>query len=161
MNHLSDAAFERLLSGRPVSAEDQQHLDGCLVCRRELEAVSRSLAHHQRDLSEHEPDWEAQKAAIMDRLPTASVTPIRRTPHWNRRIMAAAATLFVAIGVGWMVRTGGDTTAPQTAGAMPVEEILATADTLLADDDIPGFGLIDPFAESEVDFDLLLDGENS
>ena len=97
----------------------------------------------------------------MSRLPAASVTPIRRTPRWTRRITAAAATLFVAIGVGWMARTGGDTDAPRTAEAMSVEDTLATADTLLADDDIPGFGLIDPFAESEVDFDLLLDGENS
>jgi hypothetical protein len=161
MNHLDDAAFERLLVGRPVSLEDRQHLDHCLACRRELEVVRHALSEEREELVHDKPDWNAQRRAILDRIPASSVIPMPRPPRRARHLMAAAATLLVALGVGWLVRPGGEIAPQSAAEPVPVEEILATTDTLLADDDIPGFGLIDPFADSEVDFDLLLDGESS
>jgi hypothetical protein len=90
-----------------------------------------------------EPDWERQHREIMLQLPPAVNGQTSRRRVWTRPLLAVAAVIVAAIGLRalWMpapmVEPGG-------ASELPVEQILADVDAILADDSIPGFELIDP-----------------
>lgn len=159
-HHLDDASFAAALSGSTVDPAIRDHLESCLVCRRELQVHADLLEAENRRQRLQAPDWNAQRASILEQLPATtpvvSIAPTRR--RWMRRLMAAAATGLVAIGIGWIAH---DLNRPTPSDPVPVEDILATTDRLLAEDGVPGFDAIDPYSEQEIDYGLLLDNQNS
>jgi len=77
----------------------------------------------------------------MARLPSPARSVDRWRSRWLRPVLAVAAALVVAVGLGWLRSSGP---ADPVAATPSVEEILAEMDELLADDSIPGFEIIDP-----------------
>jgi hypothetical protein len=95
-----------------------------------------------------QPDWERQPQEIMMRVPAeAAVRPARQSV-WKRPLLAVAAVLVAAVGLKVMWAPAP----PVDSGVvpeLPVEQILAEVDAVLADDTIPGFELIDPGLDEE------------
>ena len=94
------------------------------------------------DLEAETPDWERQRQEIMLQLPSMPATQPKRRHLWTRPLLAVAAVLVAAIGLRalWMPAPVAD---PGVTTELPVEQILAEVDAMLADDSIPGFELID------------------
>jgi anti-sigma factor RsiW len=142
MKHLNDDELSSAIAGLELSPEAETHLAGCVSCRNEVEALGGAINERRAALESRAPDWQAQRQAVMDRLadrPAASRQTARR---WVRPILAMAATLVVAVGVGVLAPPGAVDSPP--AQDLPIEEILAEVDALLADDSLPGFESIDP-----------------
>jgi hypothetical protein len=103
----------------------------------------RELVEARRSGLEAEaPDWERQRQKIMMRLPSMPTARPRRGRLWARPLLAVAALLVVAIGLRalWAPAPVAD---PGVVSELPVEQILAEVDAMLADDSIPGLELID------------------
>ena len=104
----------------------------------------RELIDAQRLRLEAEaPDWERQRQEVLLRLPSALMAGPGRRRWWTRPLLAVAAVLVAAIGLRalWMPLPPSE---PVAGSELPVEQILAEVDAMLADDSIPGFELIDP-----------------
>jgi len=78
----------------------------------------------------------------MLQLPSTPTTRSFRHRQWARPLLAIAAVLVVAIGLRalWTPTPVAD---PGVVSELPVEQILAEVDAMLADDSIPGLELID------------------
>ena len=107
--------------------------------RRRISSGSSSSA--AQELLADEPDWGVQAQQIMDRLPVAAAGHGRGRSSWLRPVLALAAVLVMAVGLG-ILRSNGPVEEPVVEPT--VEEILAEMDELLSDDSIPGFEIIDP-----------------
>ena len=142
MKHLNDDELSSAIAGLELSPDAERHLAVCVSCRTEIEALGGAIDERRGVLESQAPDWQAQRQAVMDRLPVRPVAPRQGARRWVRPILAVAATLVIAVGVGVLLPPGG-TDAP-TVQDLPVEEILAEVDALLADDSLPGFESIDP-----------------
>jgi len=137
--------LEERLELKPVAEE---HLAACLSCRQRV-ASMRELIDAQRLRFEAEaPDWERQRQEVLLRLPSVLTAGLERRRWWTRPLLAVAAVLVAAIGLKalWMPPPSSDPMAgyPMAGLELPVEQILAEVDAMLADDSIPGFELIDP-----------------
>lgn len=140
-NHLDDVEFTSALAGERLDDEVTGHLGACVSCRRQL-AGMRAWIDEQRDRTVQDaPDWQDQLDRIAARL-DAVPTP-RRRARWLRPAVAAAALVMVAVGIGVVTLPRED----EVREDLTVEEILAEAEALLADDSIPGFEVIDPGIE--------------
>ncbi len=142
MKHLDDDQITAAVAGLELEAWAEEHLASCLGCRQQVHDM-RELIDMRRDrLTKEAPDWQRQRQEILLQLPSTVVTRPRRNPRWLRPMLAAAAVLLVAVGLGLMRLTagGGGPAAPELA----VEQILAEVDAVLADEAIPGFESIDP-----------------
>ena len=140
--HLDEREISAAVVGGELDREAGQHLATCLDCRRKVGDMADLIGERRRRIAMDEPDWEAQRLAVLGRLhPAAGVPPAHRN-RWWRPVMVAAAAVMVAVVVG-LVGPRGTEIAPN-GGEIPVEEILAEVDALLKDDSIPGFEVIDP-----------------
>ena len=142
--HLTEHEITAAVVGGELTPAAEGHLLECLPCRRRVGELTSLLAERRRQVAAEEPDWDAQRRAVMSALPTEPAVVIGRShPHrWLRPLLAAAAVLLVAVGVGHLLGTGPGVVAETEQ--IPLEQILAEADALLSDEAIPGFDVVDP-----------------
>jgi len=151
-NHLDDWELSAALASVTLDQQTRDHLGSCIVCRRRLEAFRDTVGEHRRDLAAVAPDLQKQKEAILARLTTAEIaTPMKRRARWVRPLLAAAATALLVIAGGLLQHGSDPTVIPTPRPDLPIEEILAQTEALLADDSIPGFEVLGHFSEAEID----------
>ena len=140
--HLEENEFTAVVAGLELEAAAEEHLGSCVSCRRQVSAMRDVIDARRGDLEAEAPDWVRQRREIMSQLPPApAVRPMRRSP-WTRPLLAIAAVLVAAVGLR-ALWTPAPTADPGVISELPVEQILAEVDAMLADDSIPGFELID------------------
>ena len=140
--HLEENEFTAVVAGLELEAAAEEHLGSCVSCRRQVSAMRDVIDARRGDLEAEAPDWVRQRREIMSQLPPApTVRPMRRSP-WTRPLLAIAAVLVAAVGLR-ALWTPAPTADPGVISELPVEQILAEVDAMLADDSIPGFELID------------------
>ena len=140
--HLDEQQISAVVAGLEIDPAAEEHLRACLSCRGEVSAMRELIAARRQDLETEEPDWERQRQEILSRLPSELSAPPARRRRWHRPLLAAAAVLLAAIGLRtlWTPPPAD----PVVGSELPVEQILAEVDAILADETIPGFELIDP-----------------
>jgi len=139
--HLKPEEIEAAIAGLEIDDEAGKHFESCVLCRAEAAEFEELLEVRRAEMAEEEPDWEAAKAKVMAQLPGEGGTFSTRGSRWSRPVLALAAALVVAVGIGALLPRGP---AAPPIDDVAVEEILAEMDELLADNSIPGFELIDP-----------------
>ena len=139
--HLNRDQIDAAVAGLEIGPEVRAHLDTCVQCRTEVAEFGQLIECRREELAAGEPDWATHFEEVMGRLPVETAASRRARPGWMRPVLAVAATLIVAVGIGVL---RGDRQAQPPAAEFAVDEILAEMDELLADDSIPGFEIIDP-----------------
>jgi predicted anti-sigma-YlaC factor YlaD len=140
--HLEEHEISAAVAGLDLEVAAEDHLGSCVSCRQQVSLMRDVTEARRRDLEAEAPDWERQRRQIMSRLPaTPTVQPVRGR-RWTRPLLAIAAVLVVAIGLKalWAPAPVAD---PGVITELPVEQILAEVDAMLADDSIPGLELLD------------------
>jgi len=140
--HLEEHEIIAAVVGLELEAAAEEHLGSCVSCRRQVSAMRDVIDARRGDLEAEAPDWERQRQEIMLQLPsTPTIRPLGRR-RWARPLLAIAAVLVAAIGLRalWAPPPAVD---PGIVSELPVEQILAEVDAMLADDSIPGFELLD------------------
>jgi len=140
--HLEEHEMSAAVAGLELETTAEEHLGSCMTCRQQVSATRAVIDVRLGELEAETPDWDRQRQEIMLKLPLRpTVQPFRRRP-WARPLLAIAAVLVVAIGlrVLWTPTPGTD---PGVVSDLPVEQILAEVDAMLADDTIPGLELLD------------------
>jgi anti-sigma factor RsiW len=136
--HLNDDQIAAAVAGLELDRETERHLNGCVTCRREVAEFGDTVGARRAEMLEDAPDWKAQRAAVLDRLPAA---PRIGQPHWwSGRSRALALAAAVACVIGLAALWPRETDSPrQVAGDLPVAQILEESEALLEDGNIPGF----------------------
>jgi hypothetical protein len=142
--HLTSEEIAAVIAGLELGDDVRRHLESCLTCRAEAAGLGELIEARRAEIVAEEPDWQASAERIMARLPADGPQTVTRRPRWMRPVLALAATVVIAIGVG-VLWPGGPAEPP--ANDLAVEDILAEMDELLSDDRIPGFEAIDPGAD--------------
>jgi hypothetical protein len=140
-NHLRPEDIEAAIAGLEIDDEAREHLESCVLCRTQVTELGDLIEARRAEMAAGEPDWELQAEEIMARLPVESRAGQGRRPGWMRPVLAVAAVVVMAVGIG-VLRWDGPVEPPTDEVA--VDEILAEMDELLSDDTIPGFEIIDP-----------------
>ncbi len=151
-DHLTPEKIAEASAGLDLDRATQEHLKSCVSCRSEVASFERLVAARRVEMTDGEPDWDRQAAAVMARLPEPAALSGRGRTRWLRPVLAAAAAVLLAVAVG-VLRPDRPSAPP--AAEPGVEEILAEMNELLSDDRIPGFEAIDPGVEA-----LTADFEN-
>ena len=140
--HLEEHEFTAAVAGLELEAAAEEHLGSCVSCRRQVSSMRDVIDTRRGDLEAEAPDWERQRQEIMKQLPSTPTARPARSHLWTRPLLAVAAVLVAAIGLRalWTPTPVAD---PAVVSELPVEQILAEVDAMLADDSIPGFELID------------------
>jgi hypothetical protein len=141
--HLDEHEITAAVAGLELEAAATEHLGSCLSCRQQVSAMRDLTDARRQDLEADAPNWDQQRQEILLRLPSAPAGQLARRRVWTRPLLAVAAVLVAAIGLRalWAPAPTAD---PVGDTELPVEQILAEVDAMLADDSIPGFELIDP-----------------
>jgi len=142
-SHLEEHEITAAVAGIELEAAAEEHLGSCLSCRRQVSAVRDVIDARRGDLAAEAPDWERQRQEVMSQLPSAQTALRGRRRLWTRPLLAIAAVLVAAVGLR-ALWTPAPTADPGVVSELPVEQILAEVDAMLADDSIPGFELIGP-----------------
>lgn len=154
--HLDAGTLAAAVAGLELAPAAAAHLAACVSCRRSVDETVRALGARRDQLANEAPDWAAQRQAILARLPApvVSLAPRRRL----RPLLALAAFILVGVlGLGlWRLDLARRPESPSLDERLALEQVLAEADALLADDSIPGFEPIDPFADSDLDWTEVL-----
>jgi hypothetical protein len=140
-DHLTPDETASAVAGLELVPAAREHLERCVACRAEVADLVGLIGTRRNEMIAQEPAWDEQARQIFDRLPAAAAGTVRPRPRWLRPVLAVAAVLVVAVGLG-LLRPDRRVDPPREAVA--VEEILAEMNELLADDSIPGFEIIDP-----------------
>ena len=143
--HLDDEQIAAAVVGAELDPTASGHLGSCLDCRGRVAAMEGLIELRRHQMASDEPDWEAQRAGVLDRLPEQQSVRPGGWNSWLRPLLAAAAALIVVAVVGLLRQEPAEIASNGTD--ISVEEILAEVDELLADDSIPGFEVIDPGME--------------
>ncbi len=140
--HLEEHEFTAAVAGLELEAAAEEHLGSCVICRRQVSVMRELIDTRRSDLEAEAPDWERQRQEIMMQLPSTQTARFRRGRRWARPLLAVAAVVVAAIGLRalWAPAPVAD---PAVVSELPVEQILAEVDAMLADDSIPGLELID------------------
>lgn len=138
--HLSEKDLTRAAAGLPLAEPAASHLEACLGCRRRVERFGDALDGLRPARLGGEPDWEAQRRAVLERLP-ASPEVVALAPRRRVRLLAAAALLLAALGLA-ALQLGRRP--PRTVAQVPVERILAEVDATLDGPVYPGFEALEP-----------------
>ena len=140
-SHLEEHEISAAVAGLELEAAAEEHLGSCVSCRQQVSTMRHVIDARREDLEAEVPDWERQRQEIMLQLPaTPMALPRRRL--WTRPLLAVAAVLVVAIGLG-VLRAPAPVADPGGVTELPVEQSLAEVDAMLADDSIPGLESID------------------
>lgn len=139
--HLKPEEIEAAIAGLEIDDEARKHLESCVLCRTEVTEFEELIGMRRAEMATREPDWTLQADEIMSRIPVVTTAVSRPRPGWMRPVLALAAVLVVAVGIG-ILRMEAPVEPP--VNDVTVDEILAEMNELLSDDSIPGFELIDP-----------------
>ena len=141
--HLEEHEITLAVAGLELEPAAEEHLASCMSCRQRVFSMRELIDARRQRLEAEVPDWERQRQEVLLRLPSALTAGPERRRWWTRPLLAVAAVLVAAIGLRalWMPLPPSD---PVAGSELPVEQILAEVDAMLADDSIPGFELIDP-----------------
>ncbi len=141
-SHLEEHEITAAVAGLELKAAVEGHLGSCVSCRRQVSAMREVIDARRGDLEAEAPDWERQRQEILLQLPSVPTIRPSRRRVWARPLLAIAAVLVAAIGLRalWAPAPVVD---PGVVSELPVEQILAEVDAMLADDSIPGFELLD------------------
>jgi anti-sigma factor RsiW len=140
--HLEEHEITAAVAGLELETTAEEHLGSCLSCRRQVAAMRDVIGARRGGLEAEAPDWDRQRREIMLQLPSTPATQPKRRHPWTRPLLAIAAVLVAAVGLR-ALWTPAPTADPGVISELPVEQILAEVDAMLADDSIPGFELID------------------
>jgi len=157
--HLNDQELASASAGIPLEPRQQAHLEGCVSCRRSVDFFLDQVDERRRSINLEAPDWDAQTKRILDKLPPAQVTPINIRRRWLSPLLAAAATITIVVGTGLIVQKNGPASVSSPRPEIEIEEILAQAESLLADEGIPGFDVFDDMTDD--DLTALFEAKNS
>lgn len=135
--HLEERDLARAAAELPLDPAAESHLASCLACRRRVAGSRELLAVRRRQSRSGEPDWEAQRRAILGRLEAPGAEVVALAPRRRWRALAAAAGIAAAIGLGLVTHRGSLT--PGTESELPVEQILAEVEATLDGPRYPGF----------------------
>lgn len=139
--HLTDLEIAAAIAGEKLDPRAAEHWAECVSCRQQARDLERLLEARRAQLADGAPDWQAQRDAVLARLaPRPVELGARRARPWLRPALALAATVLITVGLGLL----WPDPAPTATGELPVADILAEAEALLASDEIPGFAVIDP-----------------
>jgi len=139
--HLTDEDFTTVVAGQGFSSQAAEHLSSCVSCRQEVNELQRLIAARRQGMGAGAPEWQQQRGEVMARL-TDRPLPLRAPARGRLRpLLAAAAVLMVAVGVGLLMSPRATT--PPSMEDLAIEQILAEVDAVLADDSLPGFESID------------------
>jgi hypothetical protein len=148
-HHLEEHEITAAVAGLELEAAAAEHLGACLSCRQRVSAMRDLIDRRRQGFEAAAPDWERQRQEILLRLPAVPARQPARRRAWTRPLLAVAAILVAAIALRalWTPAPPAD---PGAGSELPVEQILAEVDAVLADDSIPGFELIDPGLEDAI-----------
>jgi hypothetical protein len=118
--HLDDDEFDRLLAGEPLPGDRDDHLHGCLTCRRRRDEVMSAI----EDAAVDDPADEARER-VREAALAAWSRPVRRFHRWW---LAAAAALLVALLLPLTHRSG------RQQAAFDPETVMEEVDAILARD---------------------------
>ncbi len=151
--HLQEHEITAAVANLEVEAAVREHLSSCLLCQRRVASMDELFQQRRAEMLRSSPDWERQRRQILEALPSAPVVPIVRR-RWVAPLMAAAAALFLAVGLGIFSPGTSDspvmappvspTVAVATAATLDVEKILAEVEATLDGDDMAGFQALGP-----------------
>lgn len=147
--HLSEHQISQAVAGLELEPTTAEHLASCVSCRLQVSRTLELFDARRRGLENEAPDWEEQGRQILARLPAPPTARHGRRRWWTGPLLAAAALLVAGIGLRALWRPPPPSTPVQRL-EVPVEEILAEVDAVLADDSIPGFEFIDPGLEEAI-----------
>ncbi|HTV09503.1 MAG TPA: hypothetical protein VMD97_10710 [Candidatus Aquilonibacter sp.] len=119
--HLTDEQFASLVAGGRRDEDACQHVEGCEICRRELDAVGVAV----NDLSSFSLRWAEQRAARIQ-APSLWALNWKTLPGWGATM---AAVLIFGVALGTHIETSNQTVAVQTTHTMAAP----TADELAQD----------------------------
>lgn len=147
--HLDENEISAAVAGLDLEVAAEEHLASCLTCRQQVSSMWELIDARRQGLESEVPDWERQRQEILLRLPSEPSIGSPRHRLWIRPLLAVAAVLLAAIGLRtlWTTAPPAEVTA---AAELPVEQILAEVDAVLADDSIPGFEVIEPGLDDAV-----------
>lgn len=140
--HLSDDDFAAAVAGLDVDTGVREHLASCVGCRQQVADVQVYVADRRRAFETEAPDWELQRKNVMALLTDAPAAARPSGSRWLRPVLAVAAALLVAVGL--RLAAPPSEVVPPVDDDLPIEQILAEVDAVLADDGLPGFEPIDP-----------------
>jgi hypothetical protein len=148
-NHLDEHEITAAVAGLELEATAAEHLGACLSCRQRVSAMRDLIDERRQELESDAPDWERQRQEVLLKLPAVPAVQPARRRVWTRPLLAVAAVLVAAVGLRalWAPAPAVD---PGIGSELPVEQILAEVDAVLADDSIPGFEFIDPGMDDEI-----------
>jgi hypothetical protein len=152
--HLDDERISAMLIGVADEAA-QEHLAGCLGCRRQVESFAGLVGERRRRLLDEAPRWDEQRRQILDRVAGGEVVPLKRRPL--RVLAVAAAAAVIALGLALVQLGGGRTDRTE----LPVEQILAEVDATLASDSLPGFERLEVMVPDADELEGYLDNPAS
>jgi len=157
--HLDEHELASAAAGIPLKPERLTHLEGCVSCRRSVKQFLDHVENRRRAMEEEEPDWDAHLAHVICSLPQVAAAPLAVRRRWLSPLLAAAATITIAVGAGMFVHRSGPAPLPSPRPEIEIEEILAQAETLLAEDGIPDFDVLDNLTDD--DLTALFGAKNS
>ena len=157
--HLDDHELASATAGIPLEPERLAHLEGCISCRRSVNHFLDRINERRQSMGREAPDWDEHTKKVLAGLPSAQVIPISARKRWLRPLLAAAATVTIVVGTGLIVQRTGPASGPSPRPEIEIEEILAQADSLLADEGIPGLDVFDNLTDD--DLAALFGAQNS
>lgn len=149
-HHLDDNELALAAAGIPLEPERFTHLEGCISCRRSVGLFLDQVEARRLALEEETPDWDAHLDMVLKGLPRTAVASLATRRRWLGPLLAAAATMTLAVGTGMFVHRNGPTPTPTPRPEIAIEEILAQADSLLAEDGIPDFAVLDDITDDDL-----------
>ncbi len=157
--HLNEHELASATAGIPLEAEQQAHLEGCISCRQSINHFLEILNERRHSINDGAPDWDHHANEILTGISSAPEKSIFVRRRWRSPLLAAAATLIITFGAGVLFRMTGPATAPPSRPEIQIEEILAQAESLLADEGIPGLDVFEDVTDD--DLAALLEAQSS
>lgn len=158
-HHLDDHELALAAAGIPLEPERLTHLEGCVSCRRSVNLFLDLIETRRLAMEDDVPDWDIHRDMVLSGLPHTSATTITTRRRWLSPLLAAAATITLAVGTGMFVHRNGPAPIPTPRPEIAIEEILAQTESLLAEDGIPDFAVLDDITDD--DLTALFDSLNS
>lgn len=150
--HLDRDQLDLAVAGLLTDPDALAHLEDCVTCRRTMTGFQEVIETRRAMMERETPDWGLQRQQILDRLPDhPALVPVAADRRWVRPLLAAAATVLIAVGGGLVFHRSDPAPPATTRTEMNVEEILAETDSLLDAEGIPGFHILDDVTDEDVD----------
>ncbi len=153
--HLDEETLTALVAELDVGDEEREHLQGCVFCRRRIDKIRGPLESRRREIEAEAPDWDEHKGRIMADVLAATGRQLRPPAKlWMRSALALAACVVIAVTVGIFTQENPAITQDE----IPIEQILAEVDDLLAGDDLPGFEALAEMVPNTEELAALVEG---